>query len=76
MEPAPAPHMGGAEAVVDFPAWRPRRPARHLLPAFSALVLDGQECHALTAVRSLGRHAIRDAIAADKPNAMAFRSRY
>lgn len=45
-------------------------------PAFSALVLDGQECHALTAVRSLGRHAIRVTVAADKPNAMAFHSRY
>lgn len=28
--------MDGAEAVVDFPEWRPRRPARHLVPAFSA----------------------------------------
>jgi len=37
VEPAPAPRMGDADAVVDFPEWRPRRPARHLVPAFSAL---------------------------------------
>ena len=37
MEPGPAPRVDGAEAVVDFPEWRPRRPARHLLPALSAL---------------------------------------
>lgn len=28
--------MDGADAVVDFPEWRPRRAARHLVPAFSA----------------------------------------
>ena len=37
MEPAPAPRTDGGDAVVDFPEWRPRRPARHLLPALSAL---------------------------------------
>ena len=37
VEPAPAPRMGGGDAVVDFPEWRPRCPARHLLPALSAL---------------------------------------
>lgn len=37
MTPVPVPRVEGAEAVVDVPEWRPRRPARHLVPAFSAL---------------------------------------
>jgi hypothetical protein len=37
VEAAPAPRLDGDEAVVDFPEWRPRRAARHLVPAFSAL---------------------------------------
>ncbi|MBI2162318.1 MAG: C39 family peptidase [Candidatus Rokubacteria bacterium] len=40
MAPTPAPGMAGADAVVDFPEWRPRRPARHLVPAFSARAPD------------------------------------
>ncbi len=33
--PAPAPTLEGDVARVEFPDWRPRRPARHLAPAFS-----------------------------------------
>lgn len=44
--------------------------------ALCALVLDGQECHALAAVRSLGRHGARVVVASHKPDAMGFRSRF
>ncbi len=37
VEPGPAPRVEGADSVVDFPEWRPRRAARHLVPAFSAV---------------------------------------
>ena len=40
------------------------------------LVLDGQYCHALTAIRSLGRRGIEVTVAAHKPHAMGFKSRY
>lgn len=36
VEPTPAPRIDGGAAVVEFPEWRPRYPARHLVPAFSA----------------------------------------
>lgn len=34
---APAPRAVDGAEVIEFPDWRPRRPARHLVPAFSAL---------------------------------------
>jgi len=37
VETAPAPRRDGADAVVELPTWRPRRAARHLVPAFSGL---------------------------------------
>src|SRR2546428_2135566 len=37
VEAAPAPRRDGDDAVVELPVWRPRRAARHLVPAFSAL---------------------------------------
>lgn len=40
VEPAPAGRRDGDDLVLDFPEWRPRRPARHLLPALSALTDD------------------------------------
>jgi len=49
---------------------------RKILPAFCALVLDGQDCHALTGLRSLGRHNVQVTVASDKPDAMSFYSRY
>src|SRR5436309_12864413 len=36
-ETAPAPRRDGADAVVELPTWRPRRAARHLVPAISGL---------------------------------------
>jgi predicted ATP-grasp superfamily ATP-dependent carboligase len=42
----------------------------------SALVLDGQECHALAGVRSLGRHGVRVSVASPKTDAMSFYSRH
>ena len=41
-----------------------------------ALVLDGQYCHALAAVRSLGRRGIEVVVASHKPRAMSFASRH
>jgi predicted ATP-grasp superfamily ATP-dependent carboligase len=40
------------------------------------LILDGQYVHALTAVRSLGRRGAHVAVAAHKPHAMCFKSRW
>ncbi len=37
VDPAPDPVVDAAHAILEFPEWRPRHPARHLLPAFSAL---------------------------------------
>src|SRR2546428_5593407 len=37
VEAAPTPRLDGDDAVVDLPAWRPRKAARHLVPAFSTL---------------------------------------
>src|SRR5437667_227373 len=37
VEAAPAPRRDGDDAVDELPVWRPRRAARHLVPAFSAL---------------------------------------
>ena len=34
---APAPRREGNDVLVELPAWRPRHPARHLVPAFGAL---------------------------------------
>ncbi len=34
---APAPRLEGGAALLELPEWRPRRPARHLVPSFSAL---------------------------------------
>ncbi len=36
VDTAPASRVDDGGAVVEFPEWRPRRPARHLVPAFSA----------------------------------------
>jgi hypothetical protein len=36
VERAPSPRLEGDAAVVEFPEWRPRRPASHLVPSFSA----------------------------------------
>jgi predicted ATP-grasp superfamily ATP-dependent carboligase len=44
--------------------------------AASALVLDGQDCHALAGVRSLGRRGVRVVVASPKAQAMSFQSRY
>ena len=44
--------------------------------ALAALVLDGQECHALAATRSLGRRGVRVTVASHKRDAMSFASRY
>jgi predicted ATP-grasp superfamily ATP-dependent carboligase len=41
-----------------------------------ALVLDGQYCHALAAVRSLGRRGVHVTVASHKPRAMSYASRY
>ncbi len=37
VERAPDPRLESDAAVLEFPEWRPRRPARHLVPSFSAL---------------------------------------
>jgi hypothetical protein len=37
VEAAPPPEHDGGDAVLSFPEWRPRQPAVHLLPSFSAL---------------------------------------
>src|SRR5207244_3825374 len=37
VEAAPTPRLDDDDAVVDLPEWRPRKAARHLVPAFSAL---------------------------------------
>ena len=42
----------------------------------SALVLDGQDTHALAGVRSLGRRGVTVSVASPKPDAMSFYSRY
>jgi predicted ATP-grasp superfamily ATP-dependent carboligase len=44
--------------------------------AYRVLVLDGQYCHALAAVRSLGRRHVRVEVASHAPRAQAFASRY
>lgn len=44
--------------------------------ALRALVLDGQYCHALAAIRSLGRHGAVVTVASHKPRAMGFASRH
>jgi predicted ATP-grasp superfamily ATP-dependent carboligase len=44
--------------------------------ALHALVLDGQYCHALAAVRSLGRRGSMVTVAAHKARAQGFASRY
>src|SRR2546430_8709048 len=36
VERAPSPRREGDALVVELPEWRPRRPARHLVPSFSA----------------------------------------
>jgi hypothetical protein len=36
-EPAPRPRDEGGDVVLEFDPWRPRRPARHLLPSLSVL---------------------------------------
>ena len=45
-------------------------------PAQRALILDAQYCHALCAVRSLGRHGAMVDVASHKPRAQSFSSRY
>jgi predicted ATP-grasp superfamily ATP-dependent carboligase len=45
-------------------------------PPLRALVLDGQYCHALAAVRSLGARGAEVTVAAHKPRAQSFASRY
>lgn len=37
VDPAPPPSLDGSDLVVEAGPWRPRRPAHHLLPGFSAL---------------------------------------
>jgi Peptidase_C39 like family len=37
VDPAPAAVREGADTVLTFPTWTPRRPATHLLPSFSPL---------------------------------------
>jgi hypothetical protein len=37
IELAPAPRREGAALRLELPEWRPRRPARHLVPSFGAL---------------------------------------
>src|SRR5260370_3362892 len=37
VERAPDPRLESDAAVLEFPEWRPRRPARHLVPSFRAL---------------------------------------
>ena len=45
-------------------------------PPLRTLVLDAQYCHALCAVRSLGRHGAQVDVASHKPHAQSFSSRY
>lgn len=45
-------------------------------PPLRALVLDGQYCHALAAVRSLGGRGAQVTVASHKPRAQSFASRY
>lgn len=45
-------------------------------PVFRVLVLDGQYCHALAAIRSLGQQGAIVTVASHKPRAMGFASRY
>lgn len=45
-------------------------------PPLRVLVLDGQYCHALAAVRSLGRRGANVTVASHKPRAQGFASRY
>ena len=44
--------------------------------ALQVLVLDGQYCHALAAVRSLGRRGVRVDVASHKPRAQGFASKH
>ena len=44
--------------------------------ALSVLVLDGQYCHALAAIRSLGRRGVRVSVASNKSHPMGFASRF
>lgn len=44
--------------------------------ALHVLVLDGQYCHALAAVRSLGRRGVRVDVASHKPRAQGFASKH
>jgi hypothetical protein len=37
VEPAPAARREGDDLILEFPAWRPRRPGRHFVPAFGAV---------------------------------------
>jgi len=50
--------------------------AAAVAPVLRSLILDGQYCHALAAVRSLGRHGGIVTVASHKPRAMGFASRY
>lgn len=45
-------------------------------PTLRTLVLDAQYCHALCAVRSLGRHGLLVDVASHKTHAQSFASRY
>jgi predicted ATP-grasp superfamily ATP-dependent carboligase len=45
-------------------------------PPLEVLVLDGQYCHALAAVRSIGRRGAVVTVASHKPRAMAFASKH
>jgi predicted ATP-grasp superfamily ATP-dependent carboligase/protein-S-isoprenylcysteine O-methyltransferase Ste14 len=46
------------------------------LSGLTALVLDAQDSHALSAIRSLGRSGVRVTSVSPKPNAMGAKSRY
>jgi predicted ATP-grasp superfamily ATP-dependent carboligase len=49
---------------------------RKMIPAICVLALDAQECHALSAIRSLGGRGVRISAASPKPRPMGFFSRY
>jgi predicted ATP-grasp superfamily ATP-dependent carboligase len=58
-------------------AWNGSAAVLHTPPQpLRALVLDAQYCHALCAVRSLGRHGALIDVASHKPRAQSFASRY
>src|SRR2546428_10912586 len=57
VEAAPTPRLDDDDAVVDLPEWRPRKAARHLVPAFSTLSSARASFRVEVSVQRAGRGA-------------------